>query len=324
MTGRAFLVCWLAIVSWPAAALAEIIVDPARPITRRVTVQIIETALDNGTSPATIFGDTAQRASIEAGIDTIWAQAGIDIAFLPDVIRYNSTFAYQGSGGTRPSGDLDQILSRAAAAGKVNTVASVLNMFFVNVVPGFAFTSENTSNGIAGVGYDGIAAFVGDNLLTFQNGRDVIASVIAHEIGHNLGLNHAASGGPNLMSPSGTTEQLTTAQINTVLQSSFPQPIATTLVGDYNHNGIVDAADYAVWRNTNGSTSLLAADGDGNRRIDGGDYTVWRSHFGATSGAGQLLTFAVPEPGSCTFFLAALLAVLAVRRRSLQGRVAHD
>ena len=73
---------------------------PRTPITHRVTVQLIQTALDNGASSATVFGTATQRASIEAGIDKIWAQAGIDVLFLPDVVRYNDTFAYQGNSGS--------------------------------------------------------------------------------------------------------------------------------------------------------------------------------------------------------------------------------
>jgi len=39
---------------------------------------------------------------------------------------------------------------------------------------------------------------------------------MAHEIGHNLGLPHVANGGPNLMSPSGNTDQLTADQFSTI------------------------------------------------------------------------------------------------------------
>ena len=99
--GRAIFVALAAAVVWRGAGFAAIIVDPARPITHRVTVQIIETAQTSGTSPATIFGNASQRASIEAGIDKVWAQAGIDVAFLPAIVRYNNSFAYQGSGGSR-------------------------------------------------------------------------------------------------------------------------------------------------------------------------------------------------------------------------------
>jgi hypothetical protein len=47
-----------------------------------------------------------------------------------------------------------------------------------------------------------------------------------------------------------------------------PKPVP----GDYNGNGIVDAADYTVWRDSLGQTGTgLAADGDGNGVVDQAD-----------------------------------------------------
>jgi fibronectin-binding autotransporter adhesin len=90
---------------------------------------------------------------------------------------------------------------------------------------------------------------------------------------------------------------------------------AVTLPGDYNHNGVVDAADYTVWRDTLGSTGAgLAADGNINGMIDAGDYTVWKSHFGthAGSGTGGSTNAAVPEPA--TIALAMISAALLCAR----------
>jgi hypothetical protein len=77
--------------------------------------------------------------------------------------------------------------------------------------------------------------------------------------------------------------------------------IAVGLPGDFNGDGVVDAADYVVWRDTLGETGTgLAADGNGNNQIDAGDFDVWRANFGQTagSGAGATANAAVPEPST--------------------------
>jgi rhamnogalacturonan endolyase len=56
-----------------------------------------------------------------------------------------------------------------------------------------------------------------------------------------------------------------------------------SLVGDYNADGNVDAADYVVWRKANGSTTDLHADGNKNGIVDEEDYDLWRANFGRTS-----------------------------------------
>jgi len=79
----------------------------------------------------------------------------------------------------------------------------------------------------------------------------------------------------------------------------------TSLAGDFNGNGIVDGADYVVWRK--------------NMSNDSSKYTEWRSHFGNSgSGSGLNLAAAVPEPASVFLAIAVGFAVLS--QRAAAGR----
>lgn len=83
---------------------------------------------------------------------------------------------------------------------------------------------------------------------------------------------------------------------------------------DFNGDGIVDAADYTVWRDALGS-SLAAADANGDGTVDGLDYAVWRANFGAVISEGvQNQAAEVPEPGSVAM-IGLLLLTMRVRRR---------
>jgi hypothetical protein len=82
--------------------------------------------------------------------------------------------------------------------------------------------------------------------------------------------------------------------------------------GDYNNNGVVDAADYVAWRK--GGT--LANEVDNPGTVNAADYTAWRARFGNTSGSGSGLgAGAVPEPTTALLALLAGLATVASWRR---------
>ncbi|HEY4234053.1 MAG TPA: alkaline phosphatase family protein [Lacipirellulaceae bacterium] len=63
------------------------------------------------------------------------------------------------------------------------------------------------------------------------------------------------------------------------------QDLRVALVGDYNHDGHVDAADYTIWQDTKGSTTDLRADGNGDGVVDQLDYDLWKADFNATAAA---------------------------------------
>ena len=78
--------------------------------------------------------------------------------------------------------------------------------------------------------------------------------------------------------------------------------LSVILPGDYNHNGVVDAADYTIWRDSLDQTGGgLAADGNDDGVVNQTDLQFWMDRFGHhPPGAGSASSAAVPEPS--TFF----------------------
>jgi hypothetical protein len=62
------------------------------------------------------------------------------------------------------------------------------------------------------------------------------------------------------------------------------------VLGDYDHSGKVDAADYTIWRDTFGSTTDFRANGNNDgasmNLIDQADYAIWKQNFGQTPSSG--------------------------------------
>lgn len=108
--------------------------------------------------------------------------------------------------------------------------------------------------------------------------------------------------------------------------------------GDYNNNGVVDAADYTTWRDRMGQTFTLTNVNPAAATptiVDQEDYDFWKAQFGMTGGAVPETTFrvgsiffdatagsgggglgglAVPEPNTGLLLLMGVGAVVALSR----------
>ena len=73
------------------------------------------------------------------------------------------------------------------------------------------------------------------------------------------------------------------------------------LDGDYNNDGMVDAADYTIYRDNLGSdSSALSGNGSGGATVVQADYALWKQNFGSS---GTSSGAAVPEPSSIVLLL---------------------
>jgi hypothetical protein len=86
------------------------------------------------------------------------------------------------------------------------------------------------------------------------------------------------------------------------------------LNGDYNDDGIVDAADYVVFRKYLGTNTSLPNDTTPGT-VQQVDYDVWQANAGRTSGSGSTIGAPVPEPAAIGLAAAGLIVMLQNRLR---------
>ena len=114
-----------------------------------------------------------------------------------------------------------------------------------------------------------------------------------------------------VFSPGGNTKATTNSN------GTFSVMTIAGVAGDYNEDGVVNAADYTYWRNHLGETSLPNEGGISLGTVDGADYDFWKSRYGETSGSGAGAGGAVPEPGTAFLTTLGMLVgwLSGIRRR---------
>jgi hypothetical protein len=165
---------------------------------------------------------------------------------------------------------------------------------------------------------------VGDGWEELGNflGNDVVAEAYLEDSSTLASDDDPISLG-NLFSPGGTQDlsfQYRTPD-GAFIDALVRYVTGAAVAGDYNSNGIVDAADYVIWRKRLGPGSLPNEGGISPGVVDTADYNFWRSRFGATSGSGAALgAGSVPEPDTLLLCLgSAIVGILFTARRSQDG-----
>ena len=192
-----------------------------------------------------------------------------------------------------------------AVAGNVPASLELGQTFNLDVVV------TNAANVVAAIGADLLRYSLttsGDLSGSFLNRTDAaLGDGNLHLVGFDTSTFGPKSGTIQIAS---TSQQVANGLINIPVNYTV---IAAGIPGDYNGNGIVDAADYTPWRDSlNASVATgTGADGSPDGIVNSGDFDMWRANFGAMTG-GAART-AVPEPSN------ALLVILAVTAGGLPG-----
>lgn len=237
-THRIFLGAITCVLFLNSNAFAQLIVNSPLPIEYRVTINPIVASNSDGSNTTGFLGTATEEAEVKSLIDTIFAQAGIDVEW-QGVDFWNDDFANIGTPGAndpRPSSDASDIFAQANLDGIADPNPLVINLIFVENLPVIGNVGENQTATISFVDENGVLQSIGDNFPNTLDGREEIASVFSRALGHNLGLLDIVES-ENLMQFRNQPDQgqrLNADQVTTIRQSRFaiaiPEPASMSLL----------------------------------------------------------------------------------------------
>jgi hypothetical protein len=191
---------------------------------------------------------------------------------------------------------------------------------FNNVILSVYNTSDGVPNGVVATAslspaaVPGLQSFVSFDVSSFQvavSSHDVLAFALKKD---------GFDGGPYIMPfmlnnsyPAGSSYRRTLSDppgpwtIQDNRDYGFKTYVVseenTTLLGDYNQNGMIDAADYTVWRDLFLVDEAVLPNDPTPNVIYQSDYEYWKSHFDALPEGAGGGGASVPEPAAITLML---------------------
>jgi hypothetical protein len=235
---------------------------------------------NNTAALATSLGTIAAGSSIDVGASAVGKDSGANMVVSPNESNFISIF-----GNT----DADYYSFNVSSAAKLTAVLTPRGATFNQGQEGGSAPTPFNANNRNDLSF---AIFGSD-------GSTQLALVNSTGAGSAETLNSftLSSAGQYFVRVTGATAD--SVQLYDLLLSVA----AVVQPGDYNHDNVVNAADYVTWRKNDGTQA---------------GYATWRENFGtSSSGSGDLLAASVPEPAS------ALLLTLAAAAWCLRrGRAA--
>ncbi len=123
--------------------------------------------------------------------------------------------------------------------------------------------------------------------------------------------------GVYVMDPATGLSTVVTKQGNFRFIELVDVPGLQVLPGEFNDDGVVNLADYTVWRDNLGrpDETRLNGGGDGLNGVDAGDYLVWKDNFGPAGTAGIAAQATVPEPQAIALLAWPAIGLLLIYRK---------
>jgi autotransporter-associated beta strand protein len=235
-----------------------------------------------GTGGSLLFNNSASPAMLTSnqGNHTL----GVAVQLAGDLDAAINTGTFTISGAISGNGDITK-----RGAGTL-ALTGALSYTGDTIVQAGALRINQPSLANAADLYLSTGAFIN---LSFTSGPDVVDSLFIDGVSQPAGI----------WGPIGSGAPLTSPRIVGTGRLEVTTFIAPPLAGDFNEDGVVDGADYVVWRNGLDVTYSQA------------DYDVWRANFGRTAGSGASNYSAATVPEPCSVALL-LLTAHYIRRRS--------